>query len=94
MSSFHDRQEDQREAAISICIAAGVLKRCDLHPETVFETGQLDVSYAYRVGNAKFAAGEFNGVFDSPREMTDAVKAAIDEHGLDYCSDCHRVLAD
>ena len=40
----------------------------------------VDPTYGYRVGNAKFKAGELGDVFGSPREMTDAVKAAIEEH--------------
>jgi hypothetical protein len=37
-------------------------------------------------------AGELGDLFDSPREMTDAVKAAIDEHAL--CPRCDKLLED
>jgi hypothetical protein len=89
-----ERLEEQRSTAIAIAIAAKVLRRCEYHEDILVNTGAPDVSYAYRVGNAKLKAGELGDTFTSSREMTDAVKAAIDEHVLDYCPRCDKMLAD
>ena len=89
-----EKQEAQHDAAISIAVAGGSLKRCEWHPDIVMDAGEVDHSYAYRVGNAKLKAGELEDLFDSPREMTDAVKAAIDDHALDYCPRCDKLLED
>jgi len=64
------------------------LKRCEWHTDNVMDAGEMGHSYAYRVGNAKLKAGELGDLFDSRREMTDAVKASIEEHALDYCPRC------
>jgi len=88
------KHEDQRDVAISIAVAAKVLCRCEWHPDIVMDAGVLDPSYAYRVGNAKLKAGELGDTFGSPREMTDSVKAAIEEHALDYCPLCDKLMKD
>jgi hypothetical protein len=89
-----EEQQEQRSTAIGIALAARVLRRCEYHEDIIVNTGLLDVSYAYRVGNAMLKAGELGDTFASSREMTDAVKAAIDEHVLDYCPRCDNMLAD
>jgi hypothetical protein len=89
-----ERQQAQRSAAISIALTGGSLKRCEWHDDIVMDAGLLDHSYTYRVGNAKMKAGELGDLFDSPREMTDVVKAAIDEHALGYCPRCDKQKED
>jgi len=89
-----ERMEERRSRAIDIAIAAKVLRVCEYHGDVVMTMGLVDESYAYRVGNAKLKAGELGDTFESPREMTDAVKAAINEHYLDYCPRCEKLLED
>ena len=73
--------------AIEIAIEAEVLKRCRFHEDTVLDIGG-DPTDAYRLGNAKFSAGEA-GDFGSRREMTDTIKSVIEESG-DECYSCEK----
>jgi hypothetical protein len=88
-------QEERRNAAISIALAGGSLKRCPLCEEELIDAGLFEHSYAYRVGNAKLKSGELGDLFASPRDMTDAVKDAINEFaGGDRCTRCDNMLKD
>ena len=86
-------REAQLDEATNIAIEAGALKRCELHSEIVWNVFD-DPSVAYRIGNARFTAGELQTDFASRRELTDMIKEAIDEAGLDGCPLCERMLAD
>ena len=86
-------RETQRAVATNIAVEAGALKRCELHPDVVWATFD-DPSMAYRIGNVRFTAGKLQTDFASRRELTDAIKEAIDEAGLDGCWLCERMLAD
>jgi hypothetical protein len=89
-----EHYEHQRDVAIRIAIQAGALKRCDNHADCVFEGGS-DPQGAYKLGNAKFTAGELKNIFDERTEMTDCIKKAIEEHHLiDECPRCAKMLAD
>lgn len=84
--------ETRRIGAIDIALTAKALRTCDFHGDVLLE-GNGDVEYAYRVGNKKFSAGELKGIFASRRDMTDAVKAAI-EDAVDECYRCAKLLND
>ena len=86
-------REAQLDEATNIAIEAGALKSCKLHPEIVWDAFD-DPSVAYRIGNARFKAGELQTDFASPRELTDTIKEAIDEAGPRGCPLCERILAD
>src|SRR5882762_8033140 len=89
-----EHYENQRNAAITIAIQAGVLKRCENHADYVFDGGS-DPTGAYKLGNSKFTAGELEGIFNSRKEMTDCMKKAIQEHSAtDECQRCAKMLAD
>ena len=85
---------ERRSAAIRIAITANVLRRCEFHEDVLLLTEVRDVSYAYRVGNAMLTRGELGDLFNSPREMTDAVKAVTDEIALDECPRCDNMRGD
>jgi hypothetical protein len=89
-----DKYFAQRDAAISIAVSAGLLRRCEWHPEIVLQGDRTRIEDAYRWGNAKFSRGGLAGIFESRREMTDAIKYAENEHGLDDCPRCDKLLAD
>ena len=55
------RQQELLEEATSIAVTAGVLERCELHPEIVWET-HVDPVAAYKLGNAEDLPGEPGGV--------------------------------
>jgi hypothetical protein len=88
-----EAQETRRQEAIKVCIAAEALRVCEYHGDIVME-GRQEVEDAYRVGNAKFTAGDFKGIFESRPDMTDAIKSAFEEHGLDECPRCAKLLED
>ena len=87
------RREEQIEEATDIAVKAGVLSRCEYHPEIVWDNFG-DHEDAYKIGNARFTAGELQTRFESRRELTNAIKAAIEEAGMDGCPICAKMLAD
>jgi len=87
-------QEAQHAAAIEILVAVGVLRRCEYHSDIVLEANSVDIQAAYKLGNWKFTRHEFDGVFATRDEMEDAIKAAENEHGLDSCPLCDKLLED
>ena len=85
-----ERREHQRSIATSIACEAGCLEECE-HHEGTYINQYSDPTDAYRLGNAKFTNGEIDGVFDTRGEMTDEIKAAIDD-SADECYACARVF--
>jgi hypothetical protein len=98
MSVASARAEDEyfarRDAAIGIAVSVGLLRRCEWCEETVLEGDRTRQEDAYRAGNWRFSRGAFDGVFDSRREMTDAIKEVENEHGLNYCPRCDKLRSD
>ncbi|WP_263350314.1 hypothetical protein [Acidicapsa acidisoli] len=80
-------EQDQWIIAQEIAVDAGVLKRCEFHSEVYGAPGD-DNTPAYIRGNRLFSSGELNGVFSDRREMTDAIKAAIEDSAMEcgYCA--------
>lgn len=83
----------KRDAAIGIALKVGLLRQCEWCG-TVLEGDRTRHEQAYRLGNVKFTRGQLAGVFVTRREMTDAIKVAENEHGLDDCPRCDKLLAD
>ena len=83
-------QEDQRSVANQIACEAGCLEECQFH-EGTYVNQDSDPSDAYRLGNSKFTRGDLGGVFDTRREMTDEIKAAIEESALE-CYACAKAF--
>ena len=67
-----EQREAQLEEATAIAAEAGCLKRCEYHPEIVWETFE-DPAEAYKIGNARFTANELQTDFASRRELTDTI---------------------
>lgn len=87
------RQEAQIEEATEIAVKAGVLKRCEYHPDIVWDNfGEHEE--AYKIGNAMYSAGELQTRFASRRELTDAIKSAIAQAGIGPCPACAKMLED
>ncbi len=84
-----EANEAKRRTAMSIAITAGVVKRCEFHENCLF-MGGADPESAYKLGNSKFTKNELRDVFDSRQEMTDSIKSAIEEIGLDECARCSK----
>lgn len=81
-----ERAEDQQRVATQIALDAKVLARCPYHDE-IFDPLAGDNSPAYRLGNIRLSAGELGDVFSNPREMTDAILAAVENAGME-CPGC------
>ncbi|MBY7781856.1 hypothetical protein [Vibrio fluvialis] len=81
-----DEQEGARNIATSICIAAGVLTRCEYHDDIILvDSGDEEAAYKY--ANELFTnKDDLVAGFDSRREMTDAIKDVLSD-GYDY--ECH-----
>ena len=87
------RHDAQIQEATGIAVEAGVLRTCEYHTDITMEGG-ADPQEAYKIGNARFTRGELQARFESRKELTDAIKAAIDEIALDECPLCAKMLAD
>ena len=85
-----DWQQYEAYDAISIALAAGVLRKCEYH-EMLMPTGR-SIEAAYKLGNALFTAGRRG--FYGRREMTDAIKQAVENNSSDECYFCERWLDD
>lgn len=88
------KQEHQRDVAISVAVKAGVLRSCEFHGDVFASDEFADAEPAYRLANARFSRGELHDVFETRTEMTDAIKAVVDEFVLDYCPRCEKMLRD
>lgn len=83
-----EEQEDRRYAAISIAIAACVLRPCPDHGDILLSVEYADIQDAYRYGNGMFRAGHLKKFFKSRRQMADCIKAAVVEHAITRCPIC------
>lgn len=89
-----EQMEERRDTAIDIAIAAKVLRVCEYHGDVVLLVDGADERLAYAIGNSRLNKGDYANVFESPKEMAESVKAAIDEHALYDCPRCEKLLAD
>jgi hypothetical protein len=87
-SLMEDIQE-KRCVAIEVAVECGALGRCKLHD--IVYAGNGDFTAAYRLGNAKFSRGAFEGVFVTTREMTDTIKEVIENNSGEECSFCAKL---
>jgi hypothetical protein len=87
-----ENQESQERDAIAIAVAGGALSPCELHSEIMINNW-VDPADAYKIGNARYTAGELTAEYSSRRELTDAIKEAIDD-SVDSCPLCDKMLAD
>lgn len=85
-SELQIEQQAKHESALDILVAAGTLARCPYHEECSFIDSD-DVEAAYRRANFEYSRGEHQQ-FATRREMTDAIKAVFDEHGVFECQYC------
>jgi len=96
MGGWKDLEEErltQLNYAVGIIVAAKVAVRCEAHG-TPIRNPDVDEKEAYKVGNAKLSRGEFKGIFTSSRQMTDAVKDALDDQIYESCGLCDKMLED
>jgi ea8.5-like protein len=74
---------------LGLAISAGVLGVCAVHGDTII-AGSGEFEDAYKLGNAKFTAGELTGVFENRREMADYIRQVVEENADGECNQCNR----
>ena len=84
-----EQRQDKRSVAQWIACKAGCLKECEFH-EGTFVNQHSDPTDAFRLGNSMFK-GKLDKVFDTRKEITDEIKAAIEE-SADECYSCVRLF--
>ncbi len=85
--------EERERCAREISIEAKAVTVCEMGHGVLLK-GSGDVSRACAVGNSKLNKGHYPGVFQTRPQMTDAVKAVIDEVSLSTCPVCDKMLDD
>jgi hypothetical protein len=81
------REQAQWLEAIQIAVDAGVLERCPYHGE-VFDPLNGDNTPAYKLANYRLSHGLLDVGFSGSRELTDTIKAVIDDSTMEcgYCA--------
>ncbi len=87
-----EHQEDQVRTATDIAVESHVLTRCEFHNE-IYDAQAGDNTPAYMRGNRLLSSGELHGVFSDRREMTDAIKSAIEDSAME-CGYCAKMRGD
>jgi hypothetical protein len=82
---YMEALEHQLVVGNQIAIDAGVLKVCPYHEIAFYDDG--DVTPAYKLGNSRFTAGKYVGVFEDRTEMTDAILKAVQDSAVE-CDPC------
>jgi hypothetical protein len=77
--------------AENLAVEAGILRRCPFHEFTYQESWDLD--RAYRIAVRRFKKGDIPGPFSSQEDVTDAIKAVVDNAPLD-CPRCQKIRED
>jgi hypothetical protein len=85
-------REEQWNVATDIAVDASVLERCEFHGEIYDPLGD-DNTPAYKLGNYRLSAGKLGNLFSSPREMTDTIKAVIEDAAME-CDTCAKWRAE
>jgi hypothetical protein len=86
--------EERRSVAIGIAIRKDVLRVCEHHGEVFLPDEFVDPEPAYRNAAWRFRRGEFRSLFSSQQELTDEIKAAVNEFCWDECPLCYKLLKD
>lgn len=86
MSRSMEYEEIRQQAATEIAIDSGAIERCEVHDDILLK-GNVEIEAAYKLGNARYSAGDMDGVFSSRREMTDYIQSAVELADL-RCERC------
>ena len=78
MSWEAEAAESNREEAQRIALQAGAIEKCPFHSDVLLDSGNSEGEVlAYKIGVAEFRDKEIGGLFRNVREVTDAIKEAI-----------------
>lgn len=90
MSDLLSHAQSQEAAALAIAIEVGLLATCVIHEDSIIAGHTDDVVAAYKIASARFKSGDpaLKRWFSSQKELTDAIKEAVELHGEDECGSC------
>ena len=80
--------EERAAIAEDIAVEAGTLKRCPWH-ELAYQD-DWDMDRLYRIAARRFKRGDIPGRFYSQRDLSDALKAVVEDAPLD-CPRCEKL---
>jgi len=83
------RAQDQQAEAEELAVERGILKKCYLHSDFTYQVDD-DLERMYRTAAWKFKRGEISGQFANQLELTDALKAAV-ENAPTKCPRCEKM---
>jgi hypothetical protein len=72
------RELDQQSNAEELAVEWGFLKRCFFHCDFTYQV-DWDLERMYRTAARKFKQGEISGPFIDQRELTDSLKAVVED---------------
>jgi hypothetical protein len=91
METLYFEGLERQDIGEELAVDAGILKRCEWH-EFVYQD-DWDLERAYRLAAWRFKRGEVPGPFYSQRDVTDAIKAAVEDATLN-CPRCEKIRAE
>ena len=83
------REQDQQAEAEELAVEWGILKWCYLHSDFTYQV-DWDLDRMYRTAAWKFKRGEISGQFADQRELTDALKAVVEDAPM-RCPRCEKM---
>ena len=89
---MNERETYEPVDEIYITVQAGVLRKCEYHETLIL--ARNDVKAAYKLGNFLYTAGRCREVFADRKQMTAAIKRAVDDSSTFECYFCERWLDD
>ena len=87
--SAYLRELDQQSVAEEPAVEWGILRRCYLHCDFTYQV-DWDLRRMYRMAAWKFKQGEISGPFTDQGELTDALKAVV-EDAPTTCPRCEKM---
>jgi hypothetical protein len=86
------RELDQMAVAEELAVEWKFLKRCGIHCDFTYQD-DWDVDRMYRLAAWKFKRGEVPGPFADQRELTDSLKATMENAPME-CPRCEKLRAE
>ena len=86
------RELDLQATAEDLAVAWGMLKRCRWHCDFVYQV-DWDMERIFRTAAWKFKQGEIPGGFVDQRELTDTLKALVEDAPME-CPRCEATRED
>lgn len=83
---------ERQDIAEELAVEAGILKRCEWHVGFTYQD-DWDLERVFRMAAWRFKRGDIPGPFYSQRDLTDAIKAVVDDAPME-CPRCEKMRAE